>query len=409
MLKLMVPEEISPASAGNSEIEAPRPHALDATRIIVATAGAPLAGTPLAAIAASEIRASETKAAASYDQAAELAGGGPAPNPTEPQSTGVLPSPPGIGFEAAAPIPPAPASARSARSAKPADRQQFWLPAVLFGLTCLSTYAAGAIWSDPFASSSEPGSFVLALVDNARHGLAYMAAVMSILLAHEMGHFLQAVRYRTPASLPFFLPMPLTPLGTMGAVIALRGSQANRRELFDIGLTGPLAGLLLALPLAWIGIRTAEIAPIGGDWGLSFGDPLVFKLMVAWLRPDLPAGSHLVSHANPLVMASWVGMLITGLNMLPIGQLDGGHVTYALLGKRAHWLARLMVLVAFVFIVVARQYGWSLMLGLVVFFGIRHPPTTNDRAVLGRWRTALGWASLAIPIFCLTPFPVVPN
>lgn len=246
---------------------------------------------------------------------------------------------------------------------------------------------------------------MLALFDNVRCGLAYMAAVMSILLAHEMGHFLQAVRYGVPASLPIFLPLPITPLGTLGAVIRLRGLQANRRELFDIGLTGPLAGLLFALPMAWIGIRTAEVVPYDAD-GFSFGSPLVFKLLVGWLRPEVTSASSLIHHSNPLLMASWVGMLVTGLNMLPIGQLDGGHVTYALLGKQAHWLARLMIFAACIFIIYERQYSWSLMLALVVFFGIHHPPTANDRVALGRWRTVLGWVSLAIPIFCLTPFPV---
>jgi membrane-associated protease RseP (regulator of RpoE activity) len=214
------------------------------------------------------------------------------------------------------------------------------------------------------------------------------------------------VRYRVPASLPIFIPMPLTPLGTMGAVILLRGSQANRKELFDIGLTGPLAGLLLAFPLAWIGISTADVLPQGGDGlGGHFGDPLVFKLLAAWLRPDVELGSQLVGHANPLVMASWVGMLVTGLNMLPIGQLDGGHVAYALLGKRSRWLARAMVAAAIAFIFHESQYGWSLMLILVVFLGTSHPPTADDRVALGPWRSALGWVSLTIPIFCLTPFP----
>jgi membrane-associated protease RseP (regulator of RpoE activity) len=282
-------------------------------------------------------------------------------------------------------------------------------PLVLFALTCLSTFWTGAGYSDPFATIASPGSILLAMFDNAWQGLTYMAAVMSILLAHEMGHFLQAVRYRVPASLPLFIPMPLTPLGTMGAVIALGGSQANRKELFDIGLTGPWAGLLLAFPLACVGISGAEVLPDDVGLGLQFGDPLVFKLLVAWLRPDVAAGSQLVGHANPLVMASWVGMLVTGLNMLPIGQLDGGHVAYALLGMRSHWLARAMVAAAIVFIVYSGQYGWSLMLALVIFLGTSHPPTADDRVALGPWRSALGWVSLAIPIFCLTPFPVTPH
>lgn len=224
---------------------------------------------------------------------------------------------------------PAPLPAKSA-AAKPRPerlRPRLDLPLALFAATCFSTFFVSAIDWDLLTFLSEP------LNQLGKHwwqGLVYMTAVMAILSAHEMGHFLQAVRYRVPASLPFFIPMPITPLGTMGAVIGMRGSQADRRELFDIGLTGPWAGLAVALPLAWIGIRSAQ--PLAVDPYGYFGDPLVFKLLVAWLRPDVLPDTHIIGHANPLVMASWVGMLVTGLNMLPIGQLDGGHVTYALMG-----------------------------------------------------------------------------
>jgi membrane-associated protease RseP (regulator of RpoE activity) len=215
-----------------------------------------------------------------------------------------------------------------------------------------------------------------------------------------MGHFLQAVRYRVPATLPFFIPMPFTPLGTMGAVIAMRGSQADRRQIFDIGISGPIAGLVIALPVAWAGIATATP---GGD-PMYFNDPLILRLMVDYLHPELAPGQAL--GWNPLYMAGWVGMLITGLNMMPISQLDGGHVTYALMGRGAHWLARALVLAAVAFILAYDEYGWALMLALVVFLGTDHPRTANDRAPLGWWRYALGWASLAIPILCFVPVPV---
>ena len=309
--------------------------------------------------------------------------------------------------DAAASEQPPSAAPTPSPAASPSDeRRSFRLPLALFVATCLSTYWAAAVGADPASSYTDPASLLASFVNNAPYGLAYMAAIMAILAAHEMGHFLQAVRYRMPVDWPLFLPMPVSPLGTLGAVILLRGRQANRKELFDVGLTGPLAGLLLALPLACIGIRSANAAPYEAG-GVFFGDPLAFRLLVAWLRPDVASASQLISHANPLVMASWVGFFVTGLNMLPIGQLDGGHVTYALFGKRAHWLARLMVLGAAVFIIYTREYNWSLFLALTVFFGINHPPTADDRAKMGRWRTILGWVSLAIPIFCLPPFPIV--
>jgi membrane-associated protease RseP (regulator of RpoE activity) len=291
------------------------------------------------------------------------------------------------------------------------------LPLILFIATTLSTFWASATRGDllgtivDFWIAITEGSFpapFAAIGENWLQGITYMAAVIGILLAHEMGHYLQARRYGVPVSLPYFIPMPITPLGTMGAVIAMRGSQADRNQLFDIGLSGPWAGLAVALPIVVIGISTAtplgQVAQIDG----RFGDPLIFQLLIEWLRPNDPPSSTLIGHSNPLVMAGWVGMLVTGLNMLPIGQLDGGHVTYALFGRRAHWIALAAVAAALAFIIVARRYEWVLMLLLVLLLGTRHPPTANDNTELGRFRTAVGWFSLVIPVFCLTPIPWVP-
>ena len=289
---------------------------------------------------------------------------------------------------------------------------------ILFVSTALSTFWVAATNGDLLTTLSDgwlavTGGDLAApfrtIGANGWQGVVYMTAVMGILLAHEMGHYLQARRYHVPASLPYFIPMPISPLGTMGAVIGMRGSQADRKQLFDIGLTGPWAGLAVALPLAWVGIRSATALDFRPEMEGMFGDPLIFRLLIAWLRPDDPPGAVLIAHANPLVMASWVGMLVTGLNMLPIGQLDGGHVTYALFGRRAHWIALAAVAVSLAFIVVAGRYEWTLMLVLIVLLGTRHPPTANDRVELGRFRTLAGWVSLAIPVFCLTPFPFMPR
>lgn len=275
------------------------------------------------------------------------------------------------------------------------------LPLMLFLATCFSTWLAGGLkvfGTDPRA----PDEFLVIII-NWREGFWYMGMVMAILLAHEMGHFLQAVRYKVRASLPYFIPMPLSPIGTMGAVIAMRGSTADRKQLFDIGLTGPWAGLLIAMPLAWIGIQHAELVP-KSNGGIHFGDPLLFKLLMGWLRPEMGTEQDLL--LSPTLLASWVGLLVTGLNMLPVGQLDGGHVAYALFGRRAHLLARSMVFAAVLFIVLQRQYSWALMVSLVMLMGTDHPPTADDRAKLGIWRRVIGFASLGIPIFCLTPVPI---
>jgi membrane-associated protease RseP (regulator of RpoE activity) len=236
---------------------------------------------------------------------------------------------------------------------------------------------------------------------NWRNGLVYMAAVMAILLMHEMGHFVQTLRYRVPASLPLFLPVPVF-MGTMGAVIIMDPSKANRKQLFDIGLWGPWAGLVVAIPMIWFGIQTAQTDPAGSDF--RFGTPLVFKLItkliVASGRPEL-AGAAI--KANPLFMAGWVGMLVTGLNMLPVSQLDGGHVIYGLFGRRSKWIARAFIVAAIGFIIVTEQYNWIVMLVLVLLLGVDHPPTEDDSVPLGPVRWTIGLVSLLIPVFCFTP------
>jgi membrane-associated protease RseP (regulator of RpoE activity) len=273
-------------------------------------------------------------------------------------------------------------------------RRRLKLPLILFLLTCLSTFFTGGAWSEPVGAYDYRYHF------NWQDGLAYMLGVMAILLAHEMGHFLQAVRHRVPASLPYFIPMPLSPIGTMGAVIGMQGSRADRRQLFDIGISGPLAGLVVAVPLAWYGVKTA--VP-GEPTGLDAMDPWLFRLLIERFRPDVPLDT--VFAWNPYYMAAWFGMLITGVNMLPLSELDGGHVAYALFGKRAHTLARAVVLAVVAFIFFQEQYGWMLMLALVFLIGIDHPPTSNDRAELGWARRVIGVASLAIPVLCLAPVP----
>ena len=283
---------------------------------------------------------------------------------------------------------------------------------LLFLLTCLSTFWAGSnanIFLQP-AQFQGVATMAVTVLGHWHDGFLYMLGVMGILLAHEMGHFVQAVRYGVPASLPFFIPMPITPMGTMGAVIGMQGSGADRKELFDIGLTGPLAGLLVAIPLTVIGIQQAQPVPIqilqmqaGGDH-YHFQAPLLMRALMWYLRPDLGANQALAM--TPLLMAGWFGLLLTGLNMLPISQLDGGHVAYAVLGRKSFWLARGIMLAALVFIFVARAYGWMVMLLLVSFIGVEHPPTANDRAPMGLGRRLLGLVSLLIPLLCMTPNPI---
>lgn len=279
------------------------------------------------------------------------------------------------------------------------------LPLILFVATCVSTFWVGALrWLPlPF-----PPSLRQTLVAHWSDGLIYMVCLLAILLTHEMGHFLATLRYRIPASFPYFIPFPISPIGTMGAVIGMDGLRADRREMFDIGLAGPLAGLLVAIPVMCVGIARLDLTQMAyGPYAVD--TPLFARLALYVLAPRGYTPGQLIwfSQLNPYFMAGWVGFLITGLNMMPISQLDGGHVVYTLFGKRAHWIARVFLLTAVAFVVISHQWNWAIMIALVLLIGPDHPPTKNDHLPLGRARTILGYCSLLIPVFCFTPWLLV--
>ena len=284
-------------------------------------------------------------------------------------------------------------------------RRRVRLPVVLFLVTGLSTFWAGACRFAPdhylFFSDSSMREVLLAGWAN---GLVYMLAVIAILLSHEMGHFLATVYYRIPASYPMFLPFPLSPIGTMGAVIGMDGKQADRKEIFDIGIAGPLAGLVFAIPLLWVGIRQLDLTtPASGPWALEM--PLLVQQLLSLQDPAGFNGEKTISFGqlNPLFMAGWVGLLITGLNMLPVSQLDGGHVLYTLAGRWGRWISRGFMVSAIAYVVFAENYKLIIMLALVLLLGTDHPPTRDDSVKLGWFRTVLGLTCLLIPIYCLAP------
>lgn len=257
-------------------------------------------------------------------------------------------------------------------------QRRLLLPLILFVATCMSTLAVG--------------------------GIAFALPLMTILLCHEFGHFLQAERYRVPASWPYFIPLPQSPIGTMGAVIVMQPGMGNRRSLFDIGLTGPLAGLAPALLFSLIGLHWSDVVPTSAHaFGVTLGEPIIFKLMAYLTFGPLPAGYDVALH--PIAYAGWVGIFITALNLFPIGQLDGGHVLYALLLKRSHAIAQTVLLAAMAGVILFGYWGWSLMILLLMLMGPMHPPTANDEVPLGTGRTILGWASLLFVPLGFTPVP----
>jgi membrane-associated protease RseP (regulator of RpoE activity) len=219
-----------------------------------------------------------------------------------------------------------------------------------------------------------------------------------------MGHYLQAKRYGVPASLPYFIPLPISPLGTMGAVIVQGAGVANRKMLFDIAIRGPLAGLVVALPIAYIGVLQVTQIAVPDAGAPIYGDPLLLRWMIELVHGPLGEGEEVV--LNPLLFAGWVGIFITALNLIPIGQLDGGHILYTLIGRRAHLVARLLLLGAVAFMIYTRDPAYGLIVLLLFIFGPLHPPTANDRVPLGWPRVLLGWLTLAFILIGFTPHPI---
>ena len=281
----------------------------------------------------------------------------------------------------------------------------------LFLLCCLSTFYIGSgLWQAWYIKGGFETYIRIVGWENVIYrGLTYTVPVMAILLAHEMGHFLQALRYGVPATTPFFIPMPIPPLGTMGAIILQQPGIADRKANFDIAISGPLAGLVLALPITWYAVLDSTIAPKppANQFSFSFGEPLILQWMIYAHHGVVPEGKEVF--INSIGIAGWVGIFITALNMIPIGQLDGGHILYALIGKKAHRVAVALIGFALLYMIYTQNFTYILMLMLIMMLGARHPPTANDNAKLGPVRVVLGWLTLGFVIIGFTPTPIIAN
>jgi hypothetical protein len=246
-------------------------------------------------------------------------------------------------------------------------RRRLMLPLLLFVATCLSTFWVGAAnWRPQLVETA--ADIQAKVAANWQQGLLYMGAVLAILLTHEMGHFLQTVRYGIPASYPLCIPVPFTPIGTMGAVISMDGMRANRKQIFDIGLAGPLAGLVVAVPILYLGVKNLNLGLPAVPGDMQLYNPVIVRWMIEWVHPQWAdrAAWISVSQLNPFFMAGWVGMLITGYMILYLEQAA----------------------------------IWTPMLILVILLGIHHPPTADDSVELDDFRWILGVASMAIPVLC---------
>ena len=241
-------------------------------------------------------------------------------------------------------------------------------------------------------------------VENLFNGIILFAfPLMSILFVHEMGHYYISKKHGIATSLPFFMPIPpIVPsfnIGTFGAVISSRDPMPNKKALFDVGIAGPIAGFIVALPITIIGIATSNILPADT---ISSGEPIlgssILFVLISDMVLDIPQG--FVLNLNLIAFAGWVGLLITSVNLLPAGQLDGGHIFRAFLGKKqkyAGWIA--------VFIMIFT--GWLFFAIIIIFMmGMLHPPPLNDATELDTKRKLLFFAALAILILCYIPYPI---
>ncbi len=235
-------------------------------------------------------------------------------------------------------------------------------------------------------------------------GVWYCISIMTILLAHELGHFFMSRHYRVQSSLPYFIPFPNL-FGTLGAIILMRGRIRSRKALFDIGAAGPLVGFCLSVPAIVIGLKFSQAVQVSQIEGVSFrlGDSLLFSLLEKAIIGGIPEGTDILLH--PLAFSGWVGLFITALNLMPIGQLDGGHIAYAVFGRRSR----------IVFALAAIGFGilgffffpaWLLPLFLILLFGFRHPPPSDDETGLDGRRKLLAGVSLLVFVLSFIPVPL---
>jgi membrane-associated protease RseP (regulator of RpoE activity) len=287
-------------------------------------------------------------------------------------------------------------------------RPRYWLHLLLLVLTLITTTAVGARMvrnfklDRPAFSLPDFGGVIREFAHPASlpAGLPFSLTLMTILLAHELGHYAACRYYRVNASLPYFIPGPPL-IGTFGAFIRIRSPIYSKQVLFDIGIAGPLAGFAVLLPALAVGMAYSKVLPGIADRGdFVFGVPWLQWLMAKGIFPGVESADI---YLHPVARAAWVGIFATALNLLPIGQLDGGHILYALVGERHKWLSR-----AFVAALVPMGFfypAWLVWALALLIIGLRHP-AIFDTTELGSGRKGLGWLALGMFLLCFMATPI---
>ena len=263
---------------------------------------------------------------------------------------------------------------------------------LLFVATIITTTLAGAIMegtTDPFS------------IKGIASGLPFSLTLLSILLFHEFGHYFASKRNKVTVTLPYFLPAP-TFIGTFGAFIKMKSPIINKKSLLEIGVAGPIAGCIVAVPALYYGLSTSEVLESVGGEGIHLGDSIIMMILTSIVHPNIADGYDI--YLNSIAFAGWIGLLVTSLNLIPIGQLDGGHIAYALFGKKhdsiAKWAFLPMIPLGFL------SKNWILWAILIfVFIKFKHPPVVDETAPLMPFQKWLGYISIAIFILTFIPIP----
>ncbi len=296
-------------------------------------------------------------------------------------------------------------------SPRSSPKRRLWLHALLLLATLFTTTLVGAHMQYNFARNLpffdlgrdldifNVGLRSLAIFEG---GLPFSLTLLAILMAHEMGHYLACVYYSVDATLPFFLPAPTPFTGTLGAFIRIRSPIYTKRILFDIGIAGPLAGFIFLVPALGAGLAFSKIIPgINHQGAIQLGTPALLWLLEKTIFPGVPAADI---YLHPVARAAWVGMFATALNLLPVGQLDGGHIVYALLGRSHKWITQTFLLALLP--MGTFWYGWWFWAVLLFFLARKHPPV-YDPTDIGLPRIKLGILALAVFLLCFSIAPII--
>jgi membrane-associated protease RseP (regulator of RpoE activity) len=312
---------------------------------------------------------------------------------------------------------------------RPKFQDRVWLHVLLFALTAATTTFYGALHylafladfaqPPPGDSAFSPG-ISISTVAFWLHGLWYSGTVLAILGCHELGHYVACRYYGVDASRPFFIPVPpplfylgLVPIpppvmtGTLGAFIRIREPIPSKRILFDIGIAGPIAGFVVAVPALFIGLALSHLATVPPNFsGFALGEPLLFKLGIHLFFGARPPGVDVNLH--PMAFAAWFGFLATALNLFPVGQLDGGHITYSVLGRRSSTVTLVTLVVAIGLTYSSPSwFVWTtLMVVMLVAFGRHHPRVFDEDVPLDFGRLMMALFALAMFVLCFTPAPI---